>query len=93
MAIQSLWIGDRVLSKAIGLDWGNSQKSDKGVPSLMGVHRQCYGGVGCGSTLGGCGMAIDVFTRKVIPLREASQLLPKRPTGRKLGMATLYRWV
>ena len=38
-------------------------------------------------------MAIDVFTRKVIPLREASQLLPKRPTGRKLGMATLYRWV
>ena len=50
MAIQSLWIGDRVLSKAIGLDWGNSQKSDKGVPSLMGVHRQCYGGVGCGST-------------------------------------------
>lgn len=38
-------------------------------------------------------MAIDVFTEKVIPLREASQLLPKRPTGRTLGMATLYRWV
>ena len=37
-------------------------------------------------------MAIDVFNEEVMTLTEAARRLPKRRSGRKSHVATLYRW-
>jgi len=37
-------------------------------------------------------MAIDVFTERVVTLREAIALLPNGPHNKKLHVSTLYRW-
>ena len=37
-------------------------------------------------------MAIDVFTEKVVSLKEATKILPSRVPGKKLNYATIYRW-
>lgn len=37
-------------------------------------------------------MAIDVFSEKVITLREAVRQLPRRPRNKRLNISTIYRW-
>lgn len=37
-------------------------------------------------------MAIDLTKEKLISFREAVELLPRRRKGRKVHVATLYRW-
>jgi len=37
-------------------------------------------------------MAIDLTKEKLISFREAVELLPRRRRGRKVHVATLYRW-
>ncbi len=37
-------------------------------------------------------MAIDVFAEKPIHVKEAIKLVPSRLPGRRLALATLYRW-
>ena len=37
-------------------------------------------------------MAIDVFSERVISLKEATGLLPKSPRNKKLHASTIYRW-
>lgn len=38
-------------------------------------------------------MALDVFSEKVIGLKEASQLLPKTTGNKTVHFATLFRWI
>lgn len=38
-------------------------------------------------------MAIDVFTEKVVTLKQAIRLLPKTSRGNDLHVGTLYRWI
>jgi hypothetical protein len=37
-------------------------------------------------------MAIDVFSEKIVSLKEAIRLLPKSPRNKRLHVSTLYRW-
>ena len=37
-------------------------------------------------------MAIDVFSERVISLKEATRLLPKSSRSKKLHVSTVYRW-
>ncbi|HUE72680.1 MAG TPA: DUF1580 domain-containing protein [Pirellulaceae bacterium] len=37
-------------------------------------------------------MAIDVFSEKVISLKEATRRLPRGPRNKRLNISTIYRW-
>ena len=37
-------------------------------------------------------MAIDMFSEKIVSLKEATRLLPKSPRNKKLNVSTIYRW-
>ena len=37
-------------------------------------------------------MAIDVFSERVVSLKEAIALLPKSPRNKRLHVSTIYRW-
>ena len=37
-------------------------------------------------------MSIDIFRETLIPLAEASKLLPKRRGGKEVSLSCLYRW-
>lgn len=36
---------------------------------------------------------IDLSTEKLIPVREVPKLLPPRPTGKRVHVSAVYRWI